>query len=183
MTKELFLTLAFASACNKGPSHEVNARAVADAVHAVLEADRATYAEMVVERLQNQEKVIKATEHFKDEKTLPLPAQMFRMGSERAQKHGSPVHYALVSQWAINGQNSPKTAAETDGLQAVADTPKTPFYRTEKLGAKTYLTAVYADVAVAPACVSCHNEHRDSPKKDFKLGDVMGGVVVRVALP
>jgi hypothetical protein len=30
--------------------------------------------------------------------------------------------------------------------------------------------------------LSCHNNHKDTPKRDFKLDDVMGGVVVRVAL-
>ena len=46
----------------------------------------------------------------------------------------------------------------------------------------SYFTAVYPDKAVAEACVSCHNHHKDTPKRDFKLDDVMGGVVVRIAL-
>jgi hypothetical protein len=41
---------------------------------------------------------------------------------------------------------------------------------------------VYADIAVAPACVTCHNEHKDTPKNDFKIGDVMGGVVIRILI-
>jgi hypothetical protein len=45
-----------------------------------------------------------------------------------------------------------------------------------------YFTAVYPDPAVAPVCVSCHNEHKDTPKTDFKLGDVMGGVVIRIPI-
>jgi Protein of unknown function (DUF3365). len=45
-----------------------------------------------------------------------------------------------------------------------------------------YFTAVYPDVAVTAACVTCHNEHKDSPKTDFKIGEVMGGVVIRVPL-
>ncbi len=32
------------------------------------------------------------------------------------------------------------------------------------------------------SCVECHNTHPDSPKRDFKLGDVMGGVVVTLPL-
>ncbi len=52
----------------------------------------------------------------------------------------------------------------------------------EKLGNQKYFTAVYADTAVAQACVSCHNEHKDSPRKDFKLKDVMGGVVIRIPI-
>jgi len=31
-------------------------------------------------------------------------------------------------------------------------------------------------------CVSCHNKHPDTPKKDFKIGDVMGGVVIRIPI-
>src|SRR5438477_13170847 len=56
-------------------------RDVADAIHLVLSADREVYTKQVVNRLQNQEKVMKASEHWKDEKLLPLPAQMFRMGA------------------------------------------------------------------------------------------------------
>jgi hypothetical protein len=35
---------------------------------------------------------------------------------------------------------------------------------------------------VSEACGQCHNDSVDSPRADFKLGDVMGGVVIRVAL-
>ena len=45
-----------------------------------------------------------------------------------------------------------------------------------------YFTAVYADTAVAPACVSCHNAHKDSPRNDFELGETMGGGVIRIPL-
>ena len=34
--------------------------------------------------------------------------------------------------------------------------------------------------AVAPVCASCHNDHIDTPRSDFKIGDVMGGVVIRI---
>ena len=56
------------------------------------------------------------------------------------------------------------------------------FYGEETLGKTKYFTAVYADKAVAPACVSCHNEHKDSPKTDFKIGQTMGGVVLRIPM-
>ena len=49
-------------------------------------------------------------------------------------------------------------------------------------GGKKYFTAVYADIAVATPCVGCHNGHKDTPKKGFKMGDVMGGVVIRIPL-
>jgi hypothetical protein len=158
----------------------VTPRQMADALHAVMEADRTVYTRNVVNRLQNDEKVIKASEHWQDEKALPLPAQMFRMGSELAAKKNSDFSYALLSLWPVNTQNQPKTDVEKAGLQFVVDKKGENYYADEQLGDKKYFTAVYPDVAVAQACISCHNEHKDSPRNDFKMGDVMGGVVVRI---
>lgn len=158
----------------------VTPRQMADALHAVMEADRTVYTRNVVNRLQNDEKVIKASEHWQDEKALPLPAQMFRMGSELAAKKNSDFSYALLSLWPVNKQNRPKTDVEKAGLQFVVDKKGENYYADEQLGDKKYFTAVYPDVAVAQACISCHNEHKDSPRNDFKMGDVMGGVVVRI---
>ncbi len=166
---------------NKAAPGGITPQQMTDALFSVMSADRAVYASEVVTRLQDQEKVIKASEHFKDDKALPLPAQMFRMGAERSAKSNSSFSYSLLSQWPINKQNAAKTDVEKAGLKAVADTGNN-FYSEETLGGKKYFTAVYPDKAVAAACSSCHNAHADSPRKDFKLGDVMGGVVIRVPL-
>ena len=155
---------------------------VADMLHAVMEADRTVYTQKVVNRLQNEEKVIKADEHFTDKKALPLPAQMFRFGAERVSEKTKAFSYSLLSLWPINKQNAPRTAVEKDGLQAINATKEKPFYKEETLGKQKYYTAIYADVAVSPGCVSCHNGHAESPRKDFKLNDVMGGVVIRLPM-
>lgn len=155
----------------------------ADAVHAVMKADRTIYTKKVVNRLQNEEQVIKASEHWEDDKALPLPAQMFRMGAEMVSKDkDAGFTYSLLSNWPINKQNKPATELEKQGLDFVAANKGKNFYGEEALGGQKYFTAVYADTGVAEACIKCHNEHKDSPRVDFKLGDVMGGVVVRVPL-
>jgi Protein of unknown function (DUF3365) len=155
---------------------------VSDMLHAVMEADRTVYTQRVVNRLQNEEKVIKADEHFQDKKALPLPAQMFRFGAEKAAEKTKAFSYSLLSLWPVNKQNAPRTAVEKEGLKYVADNKGKNFYGEETLGGKKYFTAVYADVAVSPACVSCHNDHQETPRSDFKLGDVMGGVVIRLPM-
>lgn len=161
----------------------ITPKTMADALHAVMDSDRAVYTKNVVNRLANQEKVITATEHWQDDKSLPLPAQMFRMGSEMVAAKNKGFTYSLLSKWPINPQNAPKTPVEVAGLDAVAANEGTAaYYAEEKLGDKKYFTAVYADVGVVTACVKCHNEHADSPKTDFKIGDVMGGVVIRIPL-
>jgi hypothetical protein len=163
----------------------VSVKAMADALHLVMDSDRSVYTKKIVNRLVKKEKVIKASEHFEDDKALVLPAQMFRFGSELAMKRAEKLDdvnfsYTLQSIWPINKQNAPKTEAEKAGLKYVAENKGKNYYTTEKLGGKTYFTAVYADTGVAPVCVSCHNKHPDTPKKDFKIGDVMGGVVIRI---
>ena len=89
--------------------------------------------------------------------------------------------YALLSPWPINKQNAPRTEGEKAGLRAVVETGK-KHYTEEKLGGVRYFTAVYPDKAVVAACANCHNAHQDSPRHDYKLGETMGGVVIRIAL-
>jgi hypothetical protein len=87
-----------------------------------------------------------------------------------------------LSLWPINKQNAPRTDIEKAGLEFIAANKGKNYYGEEELGGKKYFTAVYADIAVADACVSCHNNHKDTPKKDFKLNDVMGGVLIRIPM-
>lgn len=179
---ELALLALLALACKaSGSSAGVAPQKLADAVHAVLEADRAVYTREVVNRLQNELGVIKASEHWREDKALPLPAQMFRMGADLVAQQEAGVHYALLSPWPISRQNLPRTDVEKTGLDFVVKNPGQSFYGNEKLGDQSYFTAVYPDKAVAQACVDCHNQHASSPRRDFALGDIMGGVVVRIA--
>ena len=171
-----------ASSSGQGESSGISPKVMADALHTVMEADRTVYASRIVHRLQDKEEVIRASERWRDDKALPLPAQMFRMGAELAAENTDLFHYSLLSMWPVNKKNAPRTDLETTGLESVAKDPSKPFYGTESLGGVDYFTAVYPDVAVSPTCVKCHNAHRDSPRRDFKLGDTMGGVVIRIAL-
>jgi len=155
---------------------------VADMLIAVMVADRTVYTKKVVQRLAAKDKVIKASEHFDDDKALPLPAQMFRFGAEHVADNTDKFSYSLLSLWPINKQNEPRTEAEKAGLKYVAENKGKNYYGEEELGGKKYFTAVYADVAVAKVCASCHNNHKDTPRTDFKVGDVMGGVVIRIPM-
>ncbi len=173
------------SACGgkeEAVSTGVTPQQLTDNMFAVMKADRTTYTKLIIQRLAKKEKVIKASEHWEDEKALVLPAQMFRHASEIIAEQDLGFTYSLQSIWPINKQNAPKTDMEKQGLEYLNENPGQNFYGEETLGGTTYFTAVYPDVAVADACVSCHNDHKDTPKTDFKIGDTMGGVVIRVAM-
>ncbi len=158
----------------------ISPKKMADALHSVMEADRTVYTKYIIQRLAKKEKVIKASEHWEDDKALVLPAQMFRYGSELVAEKDPGFSYSLLSLWPVNAQNKPKTDIEKKGLEFIAANPGQNYYGEESLGEQKYFTAVYPDVAVAEACISCHNDHKDSPRTDFQLGEVMGGVVIRI---
>ena len=154
----------------------------ADMLYLVMSSDRAVYARKVVQRLTRDAELLTASEHFEDDSALPLPAQMFRFGAELAADKTEDFSYSLLSLHPVNKKNGPGTPLEEEGLQFVANNPGQHFYGEEALGGQRYFTAVYPDIAVAEACVNCHNNHKDSPRTDAKLGDVMGGVVIRIVM-
>lgn len=157
-------------------------RRVADMLYLVVSSDRAVYTRKVVQRLTRDKKIITASEHFEDDSALPLPAQMFRFGAELVADKTEDFSYSLLSLHPINKKNGPGTNMERKGLEHVANHPGKNYYGEEKLGGQRYFTAVYPDYAVAEACVNCHNSHKDSSRTDAKIGDVMGGIVIRILL-
>ena len=154
-----------------------------DMLHLVMSSDRTVYTRKVVQRLTRDDEVITASEHYQDDAALPLPAQMFRYGAELASDASEELSYSLLSLHPINRKNGPVTEVETQGLRHVADNPGENFYGAEELDGERYFVAIYPDYAVAEACVNCHNNHKDSPRRDAKVGDVMGAVVIRVLTP
>jgi len=156
---------------------------VADMLHAVMDSDRTIYTRMIVGRLVAEHKLIKASEFFEDDVAAPLPAQMFRMGAEAVADRTDLFEYSLQSLWPINKSNARnQTDVEKEGLKYVVDNIGENFYGEEEIDDVQYFTAVYPDVVTVQVCADCHNGHKDSPRTDFKLGDVMGGVVIRIPL-
>jgi hypothetical protein len=167
---------------NSAPEVTFKPKEMADALHAVIAADREIYSVHVVQRLAAGDRTLKASEHWQQDNTLPLPAQVLKMGSEAVQQKGAEFHYILRSLWPLNPKNGPETPTEKKGLQEVLEHPDANYYAEESLGGRRYFTAVYADRASVASCVECHNTHPVAQKKDFKQGDVMGGLIVRVPL-
>lgn len=186
LTTTILASMTGLTACNEeaaGPAG-IAPNVYTDSLFAVMKADRTNYTKLVVQRLGPKgADVVKPDEHWEDyDNGTLLPAQMFRAGAEAVADMTDDFTYSLQSIWPINAQNAPKTPMEKEGLEFIAANPGQNFYGEETLGDVTYYTAVYPDVAVAKACISCHNDHKDSPRDDFKMGEVMGGVVIRVPL-
>ena len=150
---------------------------VADYIHAIIQADRTLYTTHVVERMEAHQ-VVTSQEYWKQTKSLPLPAQMLLLSGLHVEQQGLGLQFRLASLHPIYEKNGPTTDFEKAGLAAVLEDPSQPYSGVIQRGTQKFFKAVYADHAVSVSCTNCHNGHVLSYKKDYKLGDVMGGIVI-----
>jgi hypothetical protein len=100
----------------------------------------------------------------------PLPALLLRETSSRLQMRVPGLglflgsDYPLVQENLFRGEQAAHYREVTLTLQ--------PQFFVDAAQGRT--TAMFPDRATAQACVSCHNEHPDSPKKDWVLNEPMG---------
>jgi hypothetical protein len=107
---------------------------------------------------------------------------MIRRAAESIQSKGAEFSYALRSLHPSDPRNEPQTELEQRGLAFVASHPTQNYYGQEMLGGRRYFTAVYPDIPAAAACIDCHNRRSASIPQRHKVGEIMGGIVVRVPL-
>jgi hypothetical protein len=167
------------SATTEGTAVSLPVEMVADYVHAVIEADREVYTKLVVERMQAKGVVV-ASENWEQKNTLPLPAQFLMESGHVMARKGIGIQYRLISLWPINKRNVASSELEKTGLGTVLTHPTKPYTGFVKEGGARYFQAIYPDLAVTQACIGCHNAHPDSPKRDFKINDVMGAMVISI---
>lgn len=114
---------------------------------------------------------------------IPLPATFVHATSDAVNKGKNKTHTIdLLSLWNINKVKGPRSAWEEHALRQVADSPEEVASQVQGSGASARLHVVTADRGTASSCITCHNQHPESPRRDFRLGDVMGGLVVSLPL-
>lgn len=95
----------------------------------------------------------------------PLPALFLRLVARQMERKPQP----LGSDEPINKSN-----LFTDEQMVQFSAVKRTLKAQVSIVNPSRAMAMYPDFASAKPCVECHNEHQDSPKTDWKLGDVMG---------
>jgi hypothetical protein len=152
---------------------------VAGFLHAVIEANRANYTQNVVDKMHRQG-VVEAVEHWKEERGLPLPAQFLLESGRLVAQKELKFSFRLASLTPIYVWNGPNSDFERRGLETIAKDSDKPFTGFIQQAGTRYFQAIYADRAVSDSCVVCHNTHANSPRRDYKLNDVMGGIIITI---
>ncbi len=112
---------------------------------------------------------------------IPLPATFVQEVSSSINEKGV-YSYDLLSRWNINKEKGLRTDFEKEAFDYLYRKEGKEFLRFMEHNGIFTLRYATADIASAEGCVKCHNAHDDSPKKDFKLGEVMGILVVNIPI-
>jgi signal transduction histidine kinase len=158
-------------------SLEQKMTARAESIHAQIMADREYYASVVVPRILELGGTL-AAQYHDVRGVLPLPATFVREASEIAATQQGGYTAQLISPWAINKNQGLKDQFHRDAFAALAMNPSEHFSRINTVEGRAVMRVLMADRASAQSCVGCHNAHPESPRHDFKLHDLMGGLEV-----
>jgi hypothetical protein len=141
-------------------------------LNAQNEEVRLYYAEQIVGAGKKQGLEFNESWKRDDVHAGPLPALFLRETAAYLEAHPTRLSLFLGSDRPINKSNGfSGTQLELfDHIRETRDYES--FYSRDT----DLYVAMFPDVATSESCVSCHNDHPDSPKKDWTLGDVMGAV-------
>ncbi|MBI3410176.1 MAG: DUF3365 domain-containing protein [Planctomycetes bacterium] len=143
---------------------------------------RGLYSSEVVDRVV--EHGIEVSHDYESKKgAIPLPATLSMKLGEHLSKIGAGGQFRLYSDypypWRKDG--GPHDDFERKALSRLREDPDTPFYEFQERDGTPTLRYAIADQMRA-SCVACHNSRADSPKKDWKVGDVRGAIEVMLPL-
>lgn len=147
-----------------------------------LEEFRALYTSEVV--LRARKSGIKISHNYQESETdLPLPVTLALRLSQRIREEKIGREATLYSPYPFpwrrldGGLNEP---FKKEAWAALSKNPSEAFWKLDSIAGHDVLRYATAD-RMRSACISCHNSHPDSPKKDWKVGDLRG--VLEIVLP
>ncbi|WP_258105726.1 DUF3365 domain-containing protein [Marinoscillum sp. MHG1-6] len=101
----------------------------------------------------------------------PLPALFLRGIAGDIRKKGEvPLGLFLGSDFPVRKSNK-FVGKQAELFAAIREDGKPKYFYDEE---NQLYTAMFPDFAAAAPCVNCHNEHPETTKTDWALGDIMG---------
>ncbi len=149
---------------------------------AAVSAIRSYYSSNVVPRAREAGATITYDYQVHDG-AIPLPATLTIELGEQVSQRSEGARFRLYSDhpypWRTDG--GPRDSFESEALAAVEHGSLEEYVKVESQGDRSTLRYAQA-VHMGPTCVHCHNSRADSPKRDWKVGDVRGVQSVQIPL-
>lgn len=143
-------------------------------------ADKQLYTSTVVKRAL--EAGMPVTENYHNVKgSIPLPVTFIKEVSRSLGIKGG-YRMALISRNPLNPVSGPSDDFQKMAMESLFKDGSAVYYSFEKVGGQESVRYMVPDVATSETCVDCHNSHPSSSKRDYKIGDVLGGLEVVVPI-
>ncbi|KAA3652136.1 MAG: methyl-accepting chemotaxis protein [Proteobacteria bacterium] len=114
---------------------------------------------------------------------LPLPATLVKTLGESIARDHEGMQVRLYSRFPFphRAKTERYDDFENAAMDALAKDPNTPVSRVETINGRLSLRYAVGD-RMAEGCVGCHNNHPETPKNDWKVGDLRGVIGVTVPI-
>lgn len=139
------------------------------------------YLTEIVKRVEGTDVMVR--HDFRDQpKSIPIPTTMSMEFSSYLNSRLPEVNFALISEypfpWRSNREVTEFDNRALAALKAVGNEEYSEVVEQNGFDVLHYASPII----MKEGCVACHNSHPDSPKKDWKVGDVRGIQVVELPL-
>ena len=142
---------------------------------------RSYYAKHILKKINLYTDLYANYDHKTNEKTVPLPATLVHDLGEIFTKHSNSKVQMYSDYPFPNRKDRVLDKFQKEALAYVMKHPQKSYSRTDIIDGKPYYRTAIPDHLRAKSCVGCHNARLDTPKSDWKLGDVRG--VIEVSIP
>ncbi|HEC11759.1 MAG TPA: methyl-accepting chemotaxis protein [Acidiferrobacteraceae bacterium] len=143
-----------------------------------FKALRKYYVKNIVNKVAKGSDLRPAINHKNNEKAFPLPATLIHDLSKILKNEGTQV--LLYSAYPFPNRKQRKLDTfQSNAWKHLQKDPESVHLQKETINGHTYIRVAIADRMVSDTCVSCHNSHPQTPKNDWKLGDVRGVLEIR----
>lgn len=148
----------------------------------LLKHSRAYYTDNVINKIEKNGSLNINFDHKTDENTVPLPATTVHDLSDILSKSDN-IHASFYSSYPFpNRADRVLDSFEKESIEFLSKNPDKIFSKTDVIADKNVYRVAIADVFTSQTCVNCHNSRADSPKRDWKLGDVRGVLEIYVPI-
>ena len=158
-------------------------RRQADEVSRVIDDMRGFYASDVVGRVMANHEVVPTHNYKEVPGGIPIPATLSIELGQRISARNDAVRYRFVSDQPFKGRATHNLDPfEQNALESLRRNPKQPVVAAQGTLFESVIRLA-TPVIMGPACVSCHNSHPDSPRTDWRVGDVRAIQEITVRQP
>jgi len=150
----------------------------------IIDDMRSFYATDVVARVLAAHQQVKPVHNYTEiDGAIPIPATLSIELGKKISAQNASVKYRFVSDFPFIGREPhPLDSFELNALSSLRANPKQQIV---DIAGSIFDRSVRmaSPVIMAQACVNCHNSHPDSPKRDWKVGDVRGIQEITIQQP